>query len=45
MIIKDFDDLLFCKTCQFHDADNYCRVYDKNCNDVKECFQYIENES
>lgn len=33
----------FCDSCQFFD-DGFCRVYDKNCDDVIECFQYIEEE-
>jgi len=34
----------YCQTCQFYD-DAFCRVYDKNCEDVEECYQYIRDES
>lgn len=29
----------FCQNCQFYD-DDFCIVYDKNCEDVEECYQY-----
>lgn len=29
----------FCQKCQFYD-DEFCLVYDKNCEDVEECYQY-----
>ena len=31
----------YCRSCQFYD-DEYCRVYDKYCEDVEECYQYGE---
>ena len=33
----------YCQTCEFYD-DAFCRVYDKNCEDVEECYQYIRDE-
>lgn len=34
----------FCQKCQFYE-DSYCRVYDKPCDEVEECFQYIEDDA
>ena len=34
----------FCYACQFFDED-YCTVYDKECSDVDECFQFIDKDS
>ena len=33
-----------CDTCQkcFHYDDEYCHFYKQNCEDVTECFQYLE---
>ena len=44
MIVEDFDDLEYCRKCQFYDDGDYCRVYDKACEKVEECYQYIEEE-
>lgn len=33
----------FCAKCQFNDKD-FCLAYDKNCGDIDECFQFIEEE-
>lgn len=32
-----------CYHCQFFEED-YCRVYDKECVDVDECFQFIDKD-
>lgn len=31
-----------CESCAFHDGGGYCNEYNKNCEDVEECYQYLE---
>lgn len=31
-----------CESCFFHDGGGYCNEYNKNCEDVEECYQYLE---
>lgn len=33
----------YCQRCQFYD-DDYCRVYNKECSEVMECYQFIEDD-
>lgn len=32
-----------CRDCEFFD-DGFCGVYDKFCDDVDECFQFVERD-
>ena len=31
-----------CDSCTFHDGGGYCEIYNKQIEDIEECFQYTE---